>query len=57
MILTVCWTSKARNTFDRFKMEAAREVSVTHNQVYNGNITAKDAGTVGDQMVKKMCLV
>jgi small acid-soluble spore protein D (minor alpha/beta-type SASP) len=45
---------EARDALDRFKMEAAREVGVTLNQGYNGNITAKDAGSVGGQMVKKM---
>ena len=39
---------------DRFKMEAANEVGVNLKEGYNGDITAKQAGSVGGQMVKKM---
>lgn len=39
---------------EQFKMEAANEVGVTMNQGYNGNLTSKQAGSVGGQMVKKM---
>ncbi len=39
---------------DQFKMEAAREVGVTLGQGYNGELTAKQAGSIGGQMVKKM---
>ena len=39
---------------DKFKMEAANEVGVTLNDGYNGNLTSKQAGSVGGQMVKKM---
>jgi hypothetical protein len=39
---------------DRFKMEAAREVGVNLNNGYNGDITSKQAGSVGGHMVKKM---
>ena len=35
-------------------MEAANEVGVTLNQGYNGNLTSKQAGSIGGQMVKKM---
>ena len=44
----------AREALDKFKMEAASEVGVDIKQGYNGNITARDAGSVGGQMVKKM---
>lgn len=44
----------AREAMDRFKMEAAREVGVSLNNGYNGDITSKQAGSVGGQMVKKM---
>ena len=44
----------AREAMDRFKMEAAREVGVTLNNGYNGDISSKQAGSVGGQMVKKM---
>jgi hypothetical protein len=39
---------------NQFKMEAAREVGVNLNEGYNGDISAKQAGSVGGQMVKKM---
>lgn len=39
---------------DRFKMEAAAEVGVNLKQGYNGDLTSKQAGSVGGQMVKKM---
>ena len=44
----------AREAMDRFKMEAASEVGVNLKQGYNGDITAREAGSVGGQMVKKM---
>ena len=44
----------AREAMDRFKMEAAREVGVNLTQGYNGDLTSKQAGSVGGQMVKKM---
>ncbi|MBR7091651.1 MAG: alpha/beta-type small acid-soluble spore protein [Clostridia bacterium] len=44
----------ARDALDRFKMEAANEVGVNLKQGYNGDLTAKQAGSVGGQMVKKM---
>ena len=44
----------AKDALARFKMEAAREVGVNLKQGYNGDISAKDAGSVGGQMVKKM---
>ena len=46
--------SQAKDALQRFKMEAANEVGVNLKQGYNGDITAKDAGSVGGQMVKKM---
>ena len=45
---------QARDALDKFKMEAAREVGVNLKNGYNGDISAKDAGSVGGQMVKKM---
>jgi len=44
----------ARDAMDRFKMEAANEVGVNLKQGYNGDLTSKQAGSVGGQMVKKM---
>lgn len=45
---------EAREAMDRFKMEAATEVGVNLKQGYNGDLTSKQAGSVGGQMVKKM---
>ncbi len=45
---------EAKAAMEKFKMEAANEVGVTLKQGYNGDITAKQAGSVGGQMVKKM---
>ena len=44
----------AREVMNKFKMEAANEVGVTLKQGYNGDLTSKQAGSVGGQMVKKM---
>ncbi len=44
----------AREGLDRFKMEAANEVGVNLKQGYNGDLTSKQAGSIGGQMVKKM---
>jgi small acid-soluble spore protein D (minor alpha/beta-type SASP) len=45
---------EAKEAMEKFKMEAANEVGVTLNKSYNGDITARQAGSVGGQMVKKM---
>ena len=45
---------EAKEALERFKMEAASEVGVNLKQGYNGDITAKQAGSVGGQMVNKM---
>ena len=44
----------AREAMDKFKMEAAAEVGVNLNNGYNGELTSRQAGSVGGQMVKKM---
>lgn len=46
---------EARNAMDKFKMEAASEVGVNLKDGYNGDITARQAGSVGGQMVKNVC--
>lgn len=46
---------EAREAMDKFKMEAANEVGVNLKQGYNGDLTSREAGSVGGQMVKKMC--
>ena len=46
---------EAKEALENFKMEAADEVGVNlKKQGYNGNLTSKEAGSVGGQMVKKM---
>lgn len=45
---------EAREALDKFKMEAASDVGVNLKQGYNGDLTSKQAGSVGGQMVKKM---
>ena len=45
---------EARAAMDQFKMEAAAEVGVNLKQGYNGDLTSRQAGSVGGQMVKKM---
>ena len=44
----------AKEALNKFKMEAASEVGVNLKQGYNGDLTSKQAGSVGGQMVKKM---
>ena len=44
----------AREAMNKFKMEAASEVGVNLKQGYNGDLTSKQAGSGGGQMVKKM---
>lgn len=44
----------AREALNKFKMEAAQEVGVNLKQGYNGDLTSKQAGSIGGQMVKKM---
>lgn len=46
--------SEARDAMDRFKMEVANELGVNLKQGYNGDITARDAGSIGGEMVRKM---
>ncbi|MDR2501890.1 MAG: alpha/beta-type small acid-soluble spore protein [Oscillospiraceae bacterium] len=46
--------STNRDALNRFKMEAATEVGVNLKSGYNGDITARQAGSIGGQMVKKM---
>ncbi|MEG0775236.1 alpha/beta-type small acid-soluble spore protein [Clostridium sp.] len=45
---------EAKEGLNRFKMEAAREVGVNLKEGYNGDLTSREAGSIGGQMVKKM---
>ena len=46
--------STAKEAMHRFKMETAREVGVNLKEGYNGDLTSRQAGSIGGQMVKKM---
>lgn len=45
---------EAREALDKFKYEVASEVGVNLKQGYNGDISARDAGRIGGQMVRKL---
>ena len=45
---------QAKKALEQFKQQAASEVGVNLNQGYNGDLTARQAGSIGGQMVKKM---
>ena len=47
-------TQEGRETLNKFKMEAANEVGVNLKQGYNGDLTAREVGSVGGEMVNKM---
>ena len=44
----------AKKALEQVKMQAANEVGVNLKQGYNGDLTSKQAGSIGGQMVKKM---
>ena len=48
---------QAKDAMNKFKMEAANEVGVNLKQGYNGDLTSRQAGSIGGQMVKKMSTV
>jgi len=45
---------EARQAMEQFKQQAASEVGVNLKNGYNGDLTSREAGSVGGQMVKKM---
>ncbi|MCM0647085.1 alpha/beta-type small acid-soluble spore protein [Clostridium swellfunianum] len=45
---------EAKEGLNRFKMESAKEVGVNLKEGYNGDLTSREAGSIGGQMVKKM---
>lgn len=45
---------EAREAMEKFKMEAANEMGVSLKDGYNGDLTSRQAGSIGGQMVKKM---
>ena len=48
---------EAKQAMENFKMEAANEVGVNLKQGYNGDLTSKQAGSIGGQMVNNICPV
>ena len=46
---------EAKDAMNRFKMECANEVGVNLKQGYNGDLSSREAGSVGDQMVNVIC--
>ncbi|MBQ9535245.1 MAG: alpha/beta-type small acid-soluble spore protein [Clostridia bacterium] len=47
-------SASAKEALNKFKMETAREIGVNLNEGYNGDLTSKQAGSIGGQMVKKL---
>ena len=45
---------QAKKALEQFKQQAASEVGVNLNQGYNGDLTSRQAGSIGGQMVKNM---
>lgn len=45
---------EARDALNQFKMESAKEVGVNLKNGYNGDLTSREAGSIGGNMVKKM---
>ena len=45
---------EARQAMKNMKQEVANELGITLNEGYNGNLSSKDAGSIGGTMVKKM---
>ena len=45
---------EAKAAMDRFKTEVASELGVNLNEGYNGNLTSKEAGSIGGEMVRRM---
>ncbi|MDE6775286.1 MAG: alpha/beta-type small acid-soluble spore protein [Ruminococcus sp.] len=47
-------TEKGRQALDRFKMESASELGINLKDGYNGDLTSREAGSIGGKMVQKM---
>jgi len=47
-------TQKGREALERFKMESANELGIDLKEGYNGDLTSREAGSIGGSMVKKM---
>ena len=53
-LILMAKNNEKKAALENFKMQAANEVGVNLKQGYNGDLTSKQAGSVGGQMVKKM---
>ena len=53
-LILMAKNNEKKAALESFKMQAANEVGVNLKQGYNGDLTSKQAGSVGGQMVKKM---
>ena len=47
---------EAQSALDRFKMEVASEIGVNLKEGYNGDLTSREAGSIGGEMVKQMIM-
>lgn len=47
---------EAKGAMNRFKMEVASELGVPLKEGYNGDLTSRQAGSIGGEMVKKMIM-
>ena len=47
-------TSEAMKNLDKMKFEVASQIGVNLKQGYNGDLTSREAGSVGVEMVKRM---
>lgn len=45
---------ESKGAMDKFKMEVAGELGINLSDGYNGNLTSKEAGSIGGEMVRKM---
>lgn len=45
-----------KSGLDNFKVECARDLNVNLKQGYNGDLSAKEAGSIGGEMVKRMIM-
>ena len=48
-------TQKGREALEKFKMESANELGIDLKQGYNGDLTSREAGSIGGSMVNMMC--
>ena len=52
--MTTSTSGEAKQKLSKFKNEVASSMNINLQQGYNGDITARDAGRIGGQMVKRM---